>query len=55
MSYLSVSEVRTSEAIKVIAAITYSRVEVGHDSYGFCKLLPRTTSDFDTIRMIVDR
>ena len=55
MSYLLVGEVGTSVAIKVIVAITYSRVEVGHDCYGFCKLLPCTTSGFDTIRMIVDR
>ena len=55
MSYLSVGEVGTSKAIKVITVITYSRVEVGHDCYGFCKLLPCTMSGFDTIRMIVDR
>ena len=55
VSYLSAGEVGTSEAIKVIATITYSRVGVRHDCYEFCRLLPRTTSGFDTIRMIIDR
>ena len=37
VSYLLASEVRTSEALWIVAAFTYSRVEVGYDCHGFCK------------------
>ena len=55
MSHLSTSEVGALETLWITVAVTYSRVEVRHDCYGVCKLLPCTMSGFDTIRMIVDR
>ena len=35
--YLSAGKLGTSEAIRIIATVTYPRVEVGYDCYGFCK------------------
>ena len=37
VSYLLASEVRTSEALRIIALVTYPRVEVGYNFHEFCK------------------
>ena len=55
MSYLLASEARTSEAFGVIITITHSRVEMGHDCHGFVSGLPRTSSGYDAIWVIVDK
>ena len=35
--YLSAGEIGILEALKIIAAFTYPRMEVGYDCHGFCK------------------
>ena len=35
--YLLTGEATTSETLQIIAEVTYSRVEVGHDCHKFCK------------------
>ena len=37
VSYLSVGDVGISETLRIIAAVTYPRVEVEYDCHGFCK------------------
>ena len=54
MSYLSIGEVETSEILWIVAAVTYSRIEVRHDCHEFCKWLPRTSRGYDAIWVIVD-
>ena len=35
MSHLPISEIRTSEAFRIIVTVAHSKVEVGYDCYGF--------------------
>ena len=53
--YLSVGEVGTSWVLRIIIAVTYLKVEVGCDCHRLVSGLSRTTSNFDAIRMIVDK
>ena len=55
MSYLSTSEVRTSETFGVIVTITHSRVEWDMIAMDFVSGLPRKSSGYDAIWVIIDR